>query len=151
MCKTNKCGIIWIDNGAFQVVLAVKNPPNAGDARDSGSVPGSGRSPGEGHGFTPVFLPEELHRQRRLAGYRPWGCKESDVAERVHTHTHTHTRDRSLHPARFPKLLQTLQKTSVWLRGQQVQNLCFSLSSWMLEPVVPLALGYVPKNGDLFI
>ena len=27
----------------------VKNPPaNAGDARDAGSVPGSGRSPGEG-------------------------------------------------------------------------------------------------------
>ena len=50
MCKTNKCGIIWIDNGAFQVVLAVKNPPNAGDARDSGSVPGSGRSPGGGRG-----------------------------------------------------------------------------------------------------
>ena len=30
---------------------AVKNPPaNAGDIRDVGSVPGSGRSPGGGHG-----------------------------------------------------------------------------------------------------
>ena len=29
----------------------VKNPPaNAGDARDMGSVPGLGRSPGEGNG-----------------------------------------------------------------------------------------------------
>ena len=29
----------------------VKNPPeNAGDTRDAGSVPGSGISPGEGHG-----------------------------------------------------------------------------------------------------
>ena len=29
----------------------VKNPPaNAGDIRDVGSIPGSGRSPGEGHG-----------------------------------------------------------------------------------------------------
>ena len=29
----------------------VKNPPaNAGDARDMGSIPGSGRSPGGGHG-----------------------------------------------------------------------------------------------------
>ena len=29
----------------------VKNPPaNAGDARDRGSIPGSGRSPGGGHG-----------------------------------------------------------------------------------------------------
>ena len=128
---------------------------SARDARDSGSVPGSGRSPGEGYGFTPVFLPEESHRRRRLAGYSPWGCKESDVAQRArthtYTHTHAHTRDRLLHPARFPKLLQTLQKTSVWLRGQQLQNLCFNLSSWMLEPVVPLALGCVPKNGELFI
>ena len=29
----------------------VKNPPdNAGDERDMGSIPGSGRSPGEGNG-----------------------------------------------------------------------------------------------------
>ena len=29
----------------------VKDPPaNAGDVRDSGSIPGSGRSPGGGHG-----------------------------------------------------------------------------------------------------
>ena len=29
----------------------VKNPPvNAGDARDMGSIPGLGRSPGEGNG-----------------------------------------------------------------------------------------------------
>ena len=35
---------------ASQVTLAVKNPPaNAGDIRDTGSIPGSGRSPGEGH------------------------------------------------------------------------------------------------------
>ena len=28
----------------------VKNPPaNAGDIRDTGSIPGSGRTPGEGH------------------------------------------------------------------------------------------------------
>ena len=34
-----------------QVVLVVKNPPdNAGDIRDMGSIPGSGRSPGEGNG-----------------------------------------------------------------------------------------------------
>ena len=36
---------------AFQVALVVKNlPANAGDIRDAGSVPGSGRSPGGGHG-----------------------------------------------------------------------------------------------------
>ena len=25
-----------------------------------------------------VFLPGEFHGQRSLAGYSPWGCKESD-------------------------------------------------------------------------
>ena len=34
-----------------QAALVVKNPPaNAGDRRDVGSVPGSGKSPGGGHG-----------------------------------------------------------------------------------------------------
>ena len=34
-----------------QVVLVVKNPPaNAGDKRDAGLIPGSGRSPREGKG-----------------------------------------------------------------------------------------------------
>ena len=33
------------------MALAVENPPaNAGDVRDAGSVPGLGRSPGEGNG-----------------------------------------------------------------------------------------------------
>ena len=35
----------------FQVALVVKNPPaNAGDAGDTGLIPGLGRSPGEGNG-----------------------------------------------------------------------------------------------------
>ena len=39
----------------------------------------------------PGFLPGEFHGQRSLAGYSPWGHKESDTTEQ-HTHTHTHTR-----------------------------------------------------------
>ena len=36
---------------AFPVALVVKNPPaNAGDTRDMGSIPGSGKSPGGRHG-----------------------------------------------------------------------------------------------------
>ena len=30
---------------------------------------------------TPVFLLGESHRQRNLVGYRPWGCKESDMTQ----------------------------------------------------------------------
>ena len=45
---------------------------------------------------TPVFLPGKPHGQRSLAGYSPWGCRESDTAEHLrhtcaHTHADTHT------------------------------------------------------------
>ena len=30
---------------------------------------------------TPVYLPGEFYGQRSLAGYSPWGCKESDMTE----------------------------------------------------------------------
>ena len=33
---------------------------------------------------TPVFLPGESLGQRSLAGYSPWGCKESDTTEWLH-------------------------------------------------------------------
>ena len=89
------------------------------------SIPGLGRSPGEGNGyplqyswaslvaqmvrmclqcgrpgfnsqirkiprrkgwqFTPVFLPGESRGQRCLAGYSPWGHKESDTAGQMST------------------------------------------------------------------
>ena len=39
------------EHGVSQVELVVKNlPANAGDLRDTGSIPGSGRTPGERHG-----------------------------------------------------------------------------------------------------
>ena len=59
----------------------VKNPPaNAGDV---GSIPGSGRSPGE-EVSSPLQYSclENPHGQRRsLAGYSPWRCKELDTTE----------------------------------------------------------------------
>ena len=45
------------------------------NAEDLGSVPGSGRSPGEGNGNPPVFLPGECYGQRSLVGYSPRGCR----------------------------------------------------------------------------
>ena len=54
---------------------------------DLGSIPGLGRSPGEGHGHPlQVFLPGESHGQRSLVGYSPWDRKESDTTERLHFH-----------------------------------------------------------------
>ena len=34
---------------------------------------------------TPVFLPGESQGQRSLAGYSPWGHKESDMIEHLNT------------------------------------------------------------------
>ena len=48
---------------------------SACSAVDPGSIPGLGRSPGEGNGKL-VFLPGKSHRQRSLAGYSPRGHKE---------------------------------------------------------------------------
>ena len=48
-------------------------------AGDPGSIPESGRSPGEGNSY-PLqnsFLPGEFHSQRSLVDYSPWGHKES--------------------------------------------------------------------------
>ena len=35
---------------------------------------------------TPIFLPEEFHGQRSLAGYNSWGHKESDMTEQLILH-----------------------------------------------------------------
>ena len=64
--------------GGFPGGSVVKNlPANAGDAV---SIPGSGRSPGEGNGKpTPVFLPAKSHGQRSLTGYSPWGSQKTQT------------------------------------------------------------------------
>ena len=52
----------------------VKNlPANAGDVRDAGSIPGSGRCPGGRHGnlLQYVCLVNTMDRERSLVGYGP--------------------------------------------------------------------------------
>ena len=65
---------------ASQGALVVKNlPASAGDTRDTGSIPGAGRSLEATH--SRFFLPGESHGQRSLEGYRAWGHKELDTTE----------------------------------------------------------------------
>ena len=76
--------------GTSQAVLVVKNPSaKAGDIKDVGSIPGSGRSPGGGYGNPLEYsCLENPHGQRSLVDYSPWGCKELDTTE-VTWHAHT--------------------------------------------------------------
>ena len=70
----------------------VKNlPANAGDTREVGSIPGSGRSPRGGNGNPlPVFLLGKFCGQKSLVGYSPWGCKSVRL-NLVTKHTQVHT------------------------------------------------------------
>ena len=65
------------------MTLVVKNPPaNAGDIRDLGSVPGLGRSRGEGDG-NPLQYSCLENPMDRGAWQAPWGHKDSDTTERL--------------------------------------------------------------------
>ena len=57
---------------------------SACNAGEPGSIPGSGRSPGEGHGnpFRYSCL-GEFHGQRSPVGYSPRGHKERDMTEQL--------------------------------------------------------------------
>ena len=68
------------------MALVVNNlPANAGDAREAGLTAGLGKIPWRrARQPSAVFLPGQFHGQRSLAGYSPWGHKESDTAERTH-------------------------------------------------------------------
>ena len=60
----------------------VRNLP--ANAQDEGSIPGLGRSLGEGNGYPLQYSPPgKSHGQRSVAGYSPWGCKESDTTKKL--------------------------------------------------------------------
>jgi len=62
----------------------VKNlPANAGDIRDAGSMPGLGRSPGQGHGKPLQYscLENPMDRGAWWVSYSPWGQTGSDTTE----------------------------------------------------------------------
>ena len=69
--------------GTSQAALMVKNlPANAGDARNSGSIPRLGRSPGVGNG-------NPLQYSCLLQSMGPQRVGHNWAIEYTHTHTHT--------------------------------------------------------------
>ena len=80
---------------------------SARGARDMGSIPGLGRSPGIGNGRVLQYsCLENSVAQRSLEGYSPWRCKELEMTVHAHSstcagshtgahaHTHTHTQSK---------------------------------------------------------
>ena len=65
---------------ASQLALVVKNPPaNAENIRDTGLIPESGRSPGEGNGNSLQYSCQESPTDTKSGS--PLGCKELDMTE----------------------------------------------------------------------
>ncbi|MDD0538512.1 hypothetical protein PS023_23415, partial [Shigella sonnei] len=63
---------------------ALDGKESACNAGNPGSIPGLGRSLGDGNGNSlQCILPGEFHGQRSLVGYSSWGHKELDTTEQL--------------------------------------------------------------------
>ena len=71
-----------------------------------------------------VFLPGEFHGQRSLAGYSPWGCKESDM-----TNTFTHICFTNGQSAQVTQLAVTC----LWSREPRCPGQCWRYISKLTE------------------
>ena len=69
---------------------AVKNPPARQETRETKFQSLGQEDPLKEEMSTSVFLPGKFHGQRSLAGWSPWGLKESDMTEHACMHIITH-------------------------------------------------------------
>ena len=129
-----------------QVTLLVKSLfASAGDARDVSLTPGLGRFPGGGNGNPLQYsCLGKSHRQRRLVGYHPWGCTESDMTEHKHisvrmcTRAHTHTQHLKINHRHnhFPRIKNKMAETemilhdanTIYFRLAELWWLCYGAS-----------------------
>ena len=101
----NKIPLIkWHDMG-FPVGASGKEPPaNAGDLRNAASVPGSGRSPGRGHGNPLQYSCLENPMDR--------GAWQSTVHRVAKSQTRLNDRACTFQSVAFPRLTETLTPAS---------------------------------------
>ena len=128
----------WTCIGLRTSLPVAKNPPaNAGDTRETGSIPGLRRIPWRREWQpTPVFLPGESHGQRSLEGYSPWGLKELDTTK------HTEPVASFIHPSAHPSIHQCILSNLLHVRcslgswGKQNENMaemipaCICIQRW---------------------
>ena len=83
------CRALWIHalldtlcTGPFQVALVVKSlPAKAGDIRDAGLIPGSGRPPGGGNGNPLQYFAWRIQWTEEPGGLQPLGCTGFNTTE----------------------------------------------------------------------
>ena len=100
---------------------------SACNAGDPSSIPGSGRSPGEGVGYPlQCSCLENPHWQRSLAGHSLWGHKESDMQRAT---KHTSAALLKLWEATSPRVTQQRKR----IEGEET-IMCseiFAFTTWM--------------------
>ena len=95
---------------ASLVAQMVKNPPaNAGDARQVGSIPGSGRSPGEGNGN-----PLQYFRLGNLMDRGAWPATVHGVAKRQTWQSMHGCREGTHHPRQTSLALVEVKHVQQW-------------------------------------
>ena len=78
-------GSIFPISGASRLALVVKNMAvSAGDIRDVGSTPGSGRSPGEGHGNPPQYSSLGNPMDMKPGRVQSTGLQRVDTTEAIY-------------------------------------------------------------------
>ena len=76
------CKFLHLDCDAEVFPFGSDGKESACNMGDRGLIPWVGKIPWRrARQPTLVFLPGESHGQRTLAGYRPWGRKESDMTD----------------------------------------------------------------------
>ena len=82
-CSTDLCFFPLTNTKRYQeMALCVKNLLATQETQETtASIPGSGRSPGEGNGYPLQYLCLENPMDRSLVGYSPKDCKELDIAD----------------------------------------------------------------------
>ena len=81
-CRGKEIILPGMQSGTSLVAFLVKNlPANTGDIRDLGLIPGSGRSPGRGHGNPLQYPCVENPMDRGAWQTTVHGVTESDTTE----------------------------------------------------------------------
>ena len=93
---------------------------------------------------TAAFLPGEFHGQRSLAGYSPWGCKESDMTEHAGTYQGGRGQPGSTNSTRTEPILQVRSCLGCLLHSSRVLFSLFPLFIFLVRISGMLMMIFIP-------
>ena len=113
----------------------VKNPPAI--AEDTGSIPGSGRYPGERNGYSLQYSWRTPWTES-LVGSSPWGCKQPYTTEHAHVSSSLDGGGSALRNPSASCLLNCLQLVQKCFLDPEVL-------SYLASPFLPWKTAFLPQ------